>query len=54
MRTSTLCLISTRVIDEDGCYGPADFNTACFLGLKGIMAQAELHFLRARLQGGEL
>ena len=42
------------MIDEDGCYDPADFNDGLLLGLKGAMAQAELHFLRARLQGGKL
>jgi len=40
------------VIDEDGCYDPADFNDGLLLGLKGTMAQAELHLLRARLFGG--
>lgn len=44
----------TLVIDEDGCYDPADFNDGLLLGLKGTLAQAELHFLRARLQGGKL
>ena len=44
----------TLVIDEDGCYNPADFNDGLLLGLKGTLAQAELHFLRARLQGGKL
>jgi hypothetical protein len=33
---------------------PADFNDQLLLGLKGTMSQAELHFLRARLQGGKL
>jgi len=44
----------TLVIDEDGCYDPADFNDGLCWGLKGTMAQAELHFLRTRLQGGKL
>jgi hypothetical protein len=42
------------IIDEDGVYNPADFNDQLLLGLKGTMSQAELHFLRARLQGGKL
>jgi DNA invertase Pin-like site-specific DNA recombinase len=42
------------VIDADGCYDPGDFNDGLLLGLKGTMAQAELHFLRGRLQGGKL
>ncbi|MCP4603866.1 MAG: recombinase family protein [Proteobacteria bacterium] len=44
----------TLIIDEDGCYNPSDFNDQLLLGLKGTMSQAELHFLRARLQGGKL
>jgi DNA invertase Pin-like site-specific DNA recombinase len=47
-------LTDTLVVDEDGCYDPADFNDGLLLGLKGTLAQAELHFLRARLQGGKL
>jgi len=51
-RLLQLCaLTETLVIDEDGCYDPADFNDGLLLGLKGAMAQAELHFLRARLLG---
>src|SRR5438552_8003123 len=54
-RLLELCaLTDTLVIDADGCYNPADFNDGLLLGLKGTMAQAELHFLRARLQGGKL
>ena len=54
-RLLELCALThTLVIDEDGCYDPADFNDGLLLGLKGTMAQAELHFLRARLQGGKL
>src|SRR5205809_1440486 len=50
-----LCALpATLVIDEDGCYDPSDFNDGLLLGLKGTMAQAELHFLHARLQGGKL
>lgn len=53
-RLLELCALTrTLVIDEDGCYDPADFNDALLLGLKGTMAQAELHFLRARLLGGK-
>src|SRR5205807_2434740 len=54
-RLIELCsLTGTLLIDEDGCYDPADFNDALLLGLKGTMSQAELHFIRARLQGGKL
>jgi DNA invertase Pin-like site-specific DNA recombinase len=54
-RLLELCALTrTLVIDEDGCYDPADFNDGLLLGLKGTMAQAELHFIRARLLGGKL
>ncbi|MFC1816143.1 recombinase family protein [Thermodesulfobacteriota bacterium] len=54
-RLLELCAFSnTVIIDEDGVYNPADFNDQLLLGLKGTMSQAELHFLRARLQGGKL
>jgi DNA invertase Pin-like site-specific DNA recombinase len=54
-RLLELCALTrTLVIDEDGCYDPSDFNDGLLLGLKGTMAQAELHFLRTRLQGGKL
>jgi DNA invertase Pin-like site-specific DNA recombinase len=54
-RLMQLCALTrTLVIDEDGCYDPSDFNDGLLLGLKGTMAQAELHFLRLRLQGGKL
>lgn len=54
-RLIEICGITgTLIIDEDGCYDPSDFNDGLLLGLKGTMAQAELHFIRARLQGGKL
>ena len=54
-RLLELCaLTGTLIIDEDGCYNPSDFNDQLLLGLKGSMFQAELHFIRARLQGGKI
>jgi len=54
-RLLELCAFTeTLIIDEDGFYNPADFNDQLLLGLKGTMSQAELHFIRARLQGGKL
>ena len=47
-------LTSTLLLDEDGLYDPAHFNDRLVLGLKGTMSEAELHVLRARLQGGLL
>lgn len=50
-----LCaLTSTLIVDEDGCYNPTDFNDQLLLGFKGTMSQAELHLIRARLEGGKI
>lgn len=54
-RLLELCAITnTLVVDEDGCYNPAEFNDSLVLGMKGAFAQAELHIIRARLHGGKL
>ena len=54
-RLLELCALSdTLILDEDGLYNPNDFNDRLLLGLKGQMSEAELHLLRARLQGGIL
>jgi len=45
-------LTDTLILDEDGVYDPAHFNDRLLLGLKGTMSEAELHVLRARVQGG--
>lgn len=45
-------LSGTLILDEDGIYDPAHFNDRLLLGLKGTMSEAELHMLKARLQGG--
>jgi DNA invertase Pin-like site-specific DNA recombinase len=47
-------LTQTLILDEDGLYDPAHFNDRLLLGLKGTMSEAELHVLKARLQGGIL
>jgi DNA invertase Pin-like site-specific DNA recombinase len=47
-------LTDALILDEDGIYDPAHFNDRLLLGLKGTMSEAELHILRARLQGGIL
>lgn len=53
-RLLELCsLTDTLILDEDGCYDLTDFNDQLLLGLKGTMSQAELHIMRARLQGGK-
>jgi DNA invertase Pin-like site-specific DNA recombinase/uncharacterized protein YndB with AHSA1/START domain len=45
-------LTDTLIGDADGLYHPALFNDRLLLGLKGTMSEAELHVLRARLDGG--
>jgi DNA invertase Pin-like site-specific DNA recombinase len=48
-----LCGITDTLIgDNDGVYHPALFNDRLLLGLKGTMSEAELHIIRARLDGG--
>jgi DNA invertase Pin-like site-specific DNA recombinase len=52
-RLLDLCVITDTLIgDSDGVYHPALFNDRLVLGLKGTMSEAELHILRARLDGG--
>jgi DNA invertase Pin-like site-specific DNA recombinase len=48
-----LCaLTGTLIADQDGIYAPGEFNDRLLLGLKGTMSEAELHLIRARLDGG--
>jgi len=52
-RLLDLCALTrTLIADTDGLYHPGDFNDRLVLGLKGTMSEAELHILRARLDGG--
>ena len=52
-RLLELCGVTDTLIgDNDGVYHPALFNDRLLLGLKGTMSEAELHILRARLDGG--
>jgi DNA invertase Pin-like site-specific DNA recombinase len=54
-RLLELCaLTDTLILDEDGLYDPNVFNDRLLLGLRGTMSEAELHFLRGRLEGGKL
>jgi DNA invertase Pin-like site-specific DNA recombinase len=54
-RLLELCALSgTLICDEDGLYDPGSINDRLLLGLKGTISEAELHFIRARLQGGIL
>jgi len=48
-----LCAVTgTLIADSDGIYSPNDFNDRLLHGLKGTMSEAELHLIRARLDGG--
>jgi DNA invertase Pin-like site-specific DNA recombinase len=51
-RLLELCAVTDTLIgDLDGLYHPGLFNDRLLLGLKGTMAEAELHVLRLRLNG---
>ena len=45
-------MTDTLIADADGVYHPGLFNDRMLLGMKGTMSEAELHILRARLNGG--
>ena len=45
-------MTDTLIADTDGIYHPGLFNDRMLLGMKGTMSEAELHILRARLDGG--
>jgi DNA invertase Pin-like site-specific DNA recombinase/transposase-like protein len=45
-------MADTLIADADGVYHPGLFNDRLLLGMKGTMSEAELHILRARLDGG--
>src|SRR5438105_14764451 len=53
-RLLEICALSdTLVIDEEGIYDPGAHNDRLLLGFKGTMSEAELHWLKSRLQGGK-
>ena len=45
---------SCLIADRDGIYDPGSANGRLLLGLKGSMSEAELHWLKSRLQGGKM
>ena len=54
-RLLDLCgLADVVIVDEQAVYTPRDFNDRLRLGLKGTMSEAELYWMRRRLQGGKL
>ena len=51
-RLLELCALADVVlIDEQSVYTPRDFNDRLLLGLKGTMSEAELYWMRLRLDG---
>jgi DNA invertase Pin-like site-specific DNA recombinase len=54
-RLLDLCGLADVVIgDEQAVYTPRDYNDRLLLGLKGQMSEAEIYWMRLRLQGGKL
>jgi DNA invertase Pin-like site-specific DNA recombinase len=48
-----LCgLFRTLLADQDSLYDPTDHNDRLLLGLTGIMSEAKLHVLKARMRQG--
>ena len=47
-------LTDTLVVDDEGVYDPGAHNDRLLLGFKGSLSEAELHWLRQRLQGGKV
>lgn len=54
-RLLELCsLADVLIADEQAIYSPRDYNDRLLLGLKGTMSEAELYWMRLRLEGGRL
>jgi len=47
-------LKATLIADTDGVFDPCDHNDRMLLGLRGMMSEAELHLLRARMDAGRM
>jgi DNA invertase Pin-like site-specific DNA recombinase len=47
-------VFGTLIADVEGIYDPRLYNDRLLLGLKGTMSEAELHWLRLRLDAGRL
>jgi DNA invertase Pin-like site-specific DNA recombinase len=47
-------VFDTLMADADGVYNLRDYNDRLILGLKGTMSEAELHWLRQRLDDGRM
>ena len=54
-RLLELCtLADVLIVDEQAIYNPSDYNDRLLLGLKGTMSEAELYWMRLRMEGGKL
>lgn len=54
-RLLELCVLAdVLIIDEQAVFTPKDYNDLLLLGLKGTMSEAELYWMKLRLQGGAL
>jgi len=47
-------VFGTLIADADGIYDPRLYNDRLLLGLKGTMSEAELHWLKMRLEAGKM
>jgi DNA invertase Pin-like site-specific DNA recombinase len=47
-------IFQTLIADEDGVFNPVDPNDRLVLGLKGIIAELELHTMKVRLERGRM
>jgi DNA invertase Pin-like site-specific DNA recombinase len=47
-------LVGTLIADADGIYDPRDYNDRLLLGLRGMLSEAEVHWLQLRLKEGRL
>lgn len=47
-------IFNTLIADEDGVFDPQDPNDRLVLGLKGIIAEMELHTMKVRLERGRM
>ena len=54
-RLLDLCrLANVVIVDEHSVYDPRDYNDKLLLGVKGTLSEAELYWMRLRLDGGRL
>jgi DNA invertase Pin-like site-specific DNA recombinase len=47
-------LADVVIVDEHSIYNPRDYNDKLLLGVKGTLSEAELNWMRLRLEGGRL